>query len=100
MHQGVVFIEIQKGDPEDRAVGGDEGQVHTECLVQSRRGLEHDHLDKLHEDSDDQDKGDGAQIKHIKGHEQVGLNAPSRQRGYRHDKDDGETHADGSFYFF
>ncbi len=58
----VVLADIEQGDAQHGAVGGDQRQVDAQHAVQQRAALAHHHLGKLHHHRDDQDKGNGLEV--------------------------------------
>ena len=57
--QELVLVSYDKGYTENTAVGGDQRQEHTQCLIERRRDLLQHDLNHLHEGSDDEDEEDG-----------------------------------------
>ena len=61
-HICTVVVHDQDGDSQHAAVGGDQGQVNAQRVVQGHDILLEEDLDELHQHGDDQNKHDGLQI--------------------------------------
>ena len=97
---GIVgAIGYEDGHTEDAAVGGDQGEEHTQRLIE-RGGefLEHD-LDHLHEGSDDEDEDDGLQVLQAEGVEHPHLQQVGHDGGDDEHEGHGQAHALGGLYF-
>src|SRR5574337_52286 len=71
LHQVVAQPHVEQGNAQHRAVGGDEGQVNPQHLMQHRAGLLDHQFGELHDGCDHHDEGQGAQIAQVEGGEQV-----------------------------
>ena len=61
----IAIVDVQDGHAQDGAVGGDQGQIHTQRLVQRGDELLQHVLQQLHQDGDDQDEHDGLEIAQV-----------------------------------
>ena len=93
-HDSGVVLHGQDGDAQHAAVGGDQGQVDAQALVQGRDVLFQRDLDELDEDGDDEDEDDGLQIAEVIGLSSRRIcNGEGHGRGNDHDDDNGRAHA-------
>jgi len=91
--QGILFSNIKQADPQDRTVGGNEGQIDSQGLLKHRTYLLDDHLNELHQGGNNQDENYGLEKLYPIGNEQIALNKPGTGGVKRHNKDNGRTHA-------
>lgn len=91
----VALVDVEHGQAEDCAVGGYQGQVDAQGLVEPGHGLLHDDLDGLHQAGDDQDEEDGAHPGQVQGDQHEAVDQPGEDRGEEHHEDDSHAHADG-----
>ncbi len=69
LDEGPLLLQVEQGNPEHRAVGGDEREKDAEDLIQHGTGLVHHGFGELDHGGDDQNEGDGAQILDPQGHQ-------------------------------
>ena len=98
--EAVLFIDVQHGDAQHGAVGGGEGQVDAEGLIQRGNKLFEDHFHQLYQRGDDQNENDGLHIAQVVLIQQVGLDGPGGGGGQHHDEGHGKAHADGGIQLF
>ena len=61
-HIGAVVAHDQNGHSQHAAVGGDQGQINAQRVIQCNDVLLEEDLDELHQHSDDQNEHDGLQV--------------------------------------
>ena len=90
-----VVIDDQNGDSQNAAVGGDQGQVDAQRVVQRNDILLQEDLDELHQNCNDQNEHDGLQIAQTGGVQNKDLQREGHSRSHEHDEDDsaGHTHS-------
>ena len=69
----VALLHVDQHHAQNGAVGGDQGQVHAQRLVQRGDALLQEHLHHLHDGGDDQNEGDGLHVVQSQLHQQHSL---------------------------
>ena len=91
--QVVVLLDDKDSHTKDAAVGGDEGEEHTKCLIEGWHGLLKYHLNHLHQGCNDEDESNGLKILETKDIEHIHLNEVGDNRGNNQDCRYCHTHA-------
>ena len=95
-----MLLDVQQRHAQQGAVGGDEGQVNAQGLVQGGYALFQEHLHHLHNGGNDEDEGGSLHIPQIQGGEDVVVYRPGDHGGQGHDKGDGNAHPQGRIRLF
>ena len=93
-----VVVHDQNGHGQHAAVGGDQGQVNAQRIVQCNNILLQEDLDELHQHCNDQDEHDGLQVAQVSGVQNEDLEGNGRC--HEHDEDDGAGHTNRRIQLF
>ena len=88
----VTAVDVADADTEHSTVCCDQGKENTQGFIQADHVFLHEHLDQLHEGSDDQDEDDGLQISDALAVQEL-LNRPCNSSCQNHDEGNGNAHA-------
>ena len=86
--------------PSTAAVGRDQWQVNTECIVNGRRGLFQEHLHNLHKAGDDQNEYDRLKDSEMQRNEQKIIQQASNTGGEGNDENNSYPEAQGCLDLF
>ena len=73
----MVLLDIEQGHAQHGAVGGNQGQVDAQHLVERRRDFADHHFGELNHRGDNQDKGQNSQRAQFKGLDEEMLQEPA-----------------------
>ncbi len=91
---------IEQRHAENRAVGGDQGQVDAQYLMQQRTGFLDDQLGQLNDGGDGDDERQGAQIFQMIWCEQPAVDDEAGAAGHGENERGGRAHAERGLQFF
>ena len=100
LNKAVAILGVLQHHAQHSAVGGDQGQVHTQGLIEGGHGLLEEHLDELHQRGDDQNVGHGLHEGQAHGNQNELIDGPTDGGGQAHDEDNRQPHAGGSLDLF
>ena len=99
-HICAVVAHDQNGDRQNTAVGGDQGQINAQRVIQCNHVLLEEDLDELHQNSNDQNEHDGLQVAQTSRVQNEDLDGEGNSRCHEHDEDDGAGHTNRRIQLF
>lgn len=96
----VVLLDVQKRHAQYGAVGGDEGQVDAQGLIQGGHALFQKHLHHLHNGGNDENESSSLHVPQVQRREDIVVHCPGNHGGQGHDEGDRYAHAQGSVRLF
>ena len=93
LNEVVAVLHVQQHNAQNCAVGGDQGQIHAQSGIQSGHGLLEEHLDELHQRSDDQNECHGLHVSQIQRDQDVLVHHKAHGGGQTHNEGNGHAHA-------
>ena len=99
-HICAVVAHDQNGDSQNTAVGGDQGQINAQRVIQCNHVLLEEDLDELHQNSNDQNEHDGLQVAQTSRVQNEDLDGEGNGRCHEHDEDDGTGHTNRRIQLF